>query len=929
LIRPPLMDPFSIITGSLQVASVCSQCTITIIKWVGDVRTVDQRIRGFYDEVIALKATYEGLEESLRSPLMVEAARVANQTSDGAHLWTQVRIALDDSTKTMKRIKHVLDDISKHTGPLRRVKSQLTESLTNGELSRLRQRIQFFNATISLPIQMVCVMLQLEQRGMSTEHQRQLDAKFASIELTMRQLIQQLSQPNRTPTMMSGSTLIVGTTDDAVDAGGRDNYLSFAKKILSTASAAASTRAASTQSSQSTVFDAAPLSELGGGGPPAYAQHQHDRRRTIPDWIPAPTHSGTDLLTDLQSPTSLASPESPVQRSKSYEVAYKLAHTHLKLGQEKADQENHESAERSFRKALGLLKKHDFSGRIAFQPAEVVLLLSHSCLQQKKYAEAIDLLKPVAARQTNIFPRDDEGRSPDGSSQTPAGLRPDTLQALAASHMLGEVYRQQGDFEQAKEHALKAFMERTDELGEQDAKTLESVRLVIGVYRDMGDEEEAEAYEVFLTPAPPAQRTEARPQPPREVAATEDETVVASLSPPASDIAAPTPLNRPSRTSFATRLRNIGRTSQPNVGRGPSNTDVHRYSFSRATTLEDTFHETVFLPAPRIDTRRISSPSETSHEPTSSFFDDASTAPSSARIERSPSIKTLEPTFQAVQQLCAEGKFGKAIKIAISFLETYNSRVFIIRKDALEKNIREGGSKGLAATGHGYSPIHFFCELKEECVDEVSLLIKYGVDVNAVAYKAGFTGTTSPHILTPLNLSINKGHTNIAKLILESKDLKPDMQDGDGLYPLLAACRKQNYTVVKGLLNHAPKSIPRQFPTSWYGNSVLHDAARHCDPTLVDILLDTGLFDIDQQDKFGKTPLMHAVIKSDVNNPFEKAKMVLNRQVVVERLLEAGADKSLMDHKSLTAKAYADRERESEGSRELISVLGNVRYEMA
>lgn len=203
------MDPFSISVGALQIAGVCSQITISIIKWVGDVRTVDSRIRGFYDEILALSATYEGLEESLRSPLMIEAARVANQTSDGAHLWAQVRIALDDSTKTVNRIKSVLDDISRHTGPLRSVKKQLTESLSHGELGRLRQRIQFFNATISLPIQMVCVMLQLEQRGMSADHQKQLDSKFTSLERMMRDLIRELTQPStaRTSTMMSGSTL--------------------------------------------------------------------------------------------------------------------------------------------------------------------------------------------------------------------------------------------------------------------------------------------------------------------------------------------------------------------------------------------------------------------------------------------------------------------------------------------------------------------------------------------------------------------------------------------------------------------------------------------------------------------------------------------------------------------------------------------------
>ena len=128
------MDPFSISVGALQIASVCAQCTVQIIKWVGDVRTVESRIQGFYDEVLALQATYEGLEESLRSPIMLEAARSSNKTSDGSHLWIQVQVAMEDSTKTVNRIRKVLDELSRHTGPLRSVKKQLHESLTNGEL---------------------------------------------------------------------------------------------------------------------------------------------------------------------------------------------------------------------------------------------------------------------------------------------------------------------------------------------------------------------------------------------------------------------------------------------------------------------------------------------------------------------------------------------------------------------------------------------------------------------------------------------------------------------------------------------------------------------------------------------------------------------------------------------------------------------------
>jgi tetratricopeptide (TPR) repeat protein len=931
------MDPFSISVGAVQIVTVCSTCTVSIIKWVGDVRTVDSRIRGFYDEILALKATYEGLDESLRSPLMIEAARVANGTTDGAHLWAQVRIALDDSTKTVKRIKAVLDDISKHTGPLRSVKKQLTESLSNGELSRLRQRIQFFNATISLPIQMVCLWLQLEQRGLSSDHQRNLDTKFMSLERTMRELIQQLSHPSRSSTLSSGSTLMVGATNDAEDVKGKESYLTFAKKILQTASAAASTR--SSLSTMSPQIDGPSLHEL-GSVPPTYSQSVH-QARGVPDWLPN-IRSSVGSIGELQSPEGPGIPvRSAPPRSKAAEISYKLAHNHLKLGQEKADQGNHESAEKSLRKALDLLSKHDFSGRIAFQPAEVVLMLAQSCAQQKKYAEAIDLLKPVAARESNIFPSDCDALSEAHS--TTSSTQPDTLLALAASHMLGEVYLQQGDFEQAKEHALKAFLERSDQLGDNDAKTLESVRLVIQVYRSMGDEEEAEAYEALLTPITPIERS-LTSDPARSLGS--EENLLLSASPSPSDYHAVSPSHqnmafvstldssqtRSSRPNLASRLRNIRKLSQPNQeAKRISVPDSHRQSFSRSNTLDDADHTANFLPTARTDTHQVSTGSEASNGRTASHMDNASAVTSTGRLERSSSMKTLEPTFLAISALCSEGKTGKAVKIAMKLLESYNANNFIIRRDAMEKNIKESGGLGLAGTGHGYSPLHFFCELKEECVEEVTLLVRAKVDVNCIAYKAGYTASgRSPDVLTPLHLAIKKRHSEIAKILLGSPGVRPDMANGDGFVPLLAACRQSNEHVVQALLSkHVPKCIPRNYPTAWYGNSVLHDAARHCDLKIVDLLLTSGHFDVNQQDQFGKTALIHAVVKTDVSDAKERAKLTKERTAVVCRLLDAGADVNLIDHKGSTARGYAEKERFEEGRDDLLELLGTVTFEMA
>jgi hypothetical protein len=348
------MDPFSLTAGALQIAGLCAQCTVTIIKWVGDVRSVDARISSFCDEVAALQATYEGLKRSLSSPLMAEAARVANQTADGAHLWIQIKEALNDSSRTMKRVNEVLTNIASPSGTGRRIKTQLQESLASGELARLRQRIQFFNTALSLPIQMVCVMLQLEQRGMTTEHQVSLDTKVSALERSMKQLVAKLTSPPR-PNTLGSSTIVADQLEDLSRNESMETYVAFAKKFLVTASAAASTR-----SSLSTLSQPLGTDDL-----------LQDRRPSLP------RHP---LLSEGQSRSNqvTANPEDNT------DIDFVRTGEHLKLGQELFEQSNYSKAESHFRKGLALMQSHDFEGRISFQPAEVVLLLADTSFKQEK-----------------------------------------------------------------------------------------------------------------------------------------------------------------------------------------------------------------------------------------------------------------------------------------------------------------------------------------------------------------------------------------------------------------------------------------------------------------------------------------------------------------------------------------------------------------
>ncbi|OAP61626.1 hypothetical protein AYL99_03829 [Fonsecaea erecta] len=900
------MDPFSLALGALQIAAACVSCTSTVIKIYGGINSVDDRIRSFCDEVAALRATYEGLEKSLSSPPLAEAVRVANKTDDGAHLWQQIKDALEDSKNTMKRVNEILTQIAKISGFARKVKAHLQESLHNGELSRLRQRIQFFNSALSLPIQMVCVMLQLEQRGITIEHQTSLDAKLLTLERTMKALIQSLNSPSRLQTL-GGSTIAATETMRSGHDDGMKTYLAFAKQFLSTASAAASTR-----SSLSTISP--PIEPEALRDVPKTAANEvsfpTDRRDRVEGWIQTPSDSTLPTGGFAQQ----ASRSGRGNTGAASEVEFLRAQNHLRLGQESFEEGEYAKAERHFRKALALMERHDFEGRISFQPAEVVLMLADCCRQQEKLDEAVELLQPVAAMRSDIFP----GSSKDQicSSEVPVSPRqmPDKLQALAASHMLGRVFILKNDFDAAEEHGLRAFMERRTELGPQDEKTLESVQLVIDIYRargDDGDEEEAEGYEVFLSPPEKATPT----------LSTEkllSKVEVLQLSPA---LVSPEPTPAPEvqnnhRPKLMNRLLHRGRLSQSDSAYYLPSSELPKLTTSKSTTLNNPQDIDTTNP---FGFRGLSSPSETStYDRSLSFNDDSSiTTPGSAQLERSSSSKTLEPTYQAIADLCNEKRLDKAAKVAMQYLNTYQSNYMVIRKPELKDNIRNGTGHGLARTGRGYAPLHFFCELKEEHAEEVNLLIKHGVDVNAIAFQAGYTQSNPKDPFTALQQATERGFSTITGLLLAINGIKTDVRDPDGYTPLMVACRKGHHSIVKQLLEFP---LPNEFPATWHGNTLLHDAARRCDPVLVEILLEHTTF-IDERDRFSKTALMHAVVKADIADPSEKRRRIKGRSQTVRILLGAGADPTLRDHRTnKTVRDYAVEEDDAE----LLMLLGQV-----
>ncbi|KAK5951939.1 hypothetical protein OHC33_006825 [Knufia fluminis] len=286
-------------------------------------------------------------------------------------------------------------------------------------------------------------------------------------------------------------------------------------------------------------------------------------------------------------------------------------------------------------------------------------------------------------------------------------------------------------------------------------------------------------------------------------------------------------------------------------------------------------------------------------------------APTPARTRQE-----LVPMFSAIKTLRQEGKKNAAIESAMKLLKEYDPdrKVLIVRETELKKNMRES-HKGMAGTGYGYAPIHFFCERKVEANVEVELLIGQGVDVNAVACKAGLPGTDP---FTPLQRAVELGHAEIVRLLIEADVAiaPPRPQKGTSSVggkdkinqPLLLACTKGHTEITFALLTAGAGKVLKEFPQrQWHGNSLLHEACWLANTEMVKMLLDysrnlkeqhrqstsgqpdyeSGVIgSLGQQDQFGATPIMYAIDLRDCTNDTMRALKTAKRKDCLRLLLE-------------------------------------------
>jgi hypothetical protein len=147
------MDPLSITDGSISIIHLCARSTISLSRWPGTKQTTNEQIYSFCGEIRALSATYDALNNKVRSPAMASAAQLG---SSGGGLWQHIAMSIKDCENTMVLLNEILNKFSSDSADLYQQTYQLfSESLHYGDLSRLRQRVPIFDNFLAFLLQLI------------------------------------------------------------------------------------------------------------------------------------------------------------------------------------------------------------------------------------------------------------------------------------------------------------------------------------------------------------------------------------------------------------------------------------------------------------------------------------------------------------------------------------------------------------------------------------------------------------------------------------------------------------------------------------------------------------------------------------------------------------------------------------------------------
>ena len=899
------MGPLSITVGLPQIIELCTQVKTQLTRQNGHLQTIDEQFNTFSQEAEALLVTAELLLNNVRSPAMARAAQTSEHKS-GGDLWRQIASCVQACERTMLNLDGTLNILLTSGRPHEEVR----QSLVSGSLFRLRQRIQLFTSTLALPSYMMAVELQIEQQYSGMGDVTQLNTDLRSLHNTIDKLAATMRKPAYLTDSDGAST--ADFEDDKEVYGNLAGCVRLSRRFLSDASAASSWKAgagfASSNIDLATTADMTFASDWG----------KDEHKVYIP-----------------QSPKEVSqaatAPSEYVDEDEDSDIDYELTQNFLRNGRAKTEKGDYAAAETCFRKALGKLQGHDFGTKNCVDTADVQLMLATACFKQNKFDEAQTLLLTIS------------------NNEDPSVA----LRTCAARHLLGTTYLLNGNLEGAETSIISAVKGRRKRLGKTHPLCIESVRQLIQVYSAMGDEAEIEAWQTLLPSPTPQSSQLSRPITPAVLAPSSHLPELSALAPVPSthtpgssskvpcslseiaDFSTQMPLSSSQMPALLSLLPETGSLSKAKSQkptsysffpfRTSSKTPGQTQDRSRSPLRSAESRTSIATQSDTQESDLYTTSSGTTTSPRSNKFSVSSIATSMApevvTSDNMPrdrwQLETNELTmkqrlalarFSNIQGLCKDGDYEGAVKEAKDFLESYlpelSARLYL---PEIEENVRKSQGRGLAGTGQGFAPLHFFASLPNEHAFEIDVLISQGVDVNATTHSP--FSTTDSRAYVALQFAAVKGHAQVASLLASVPGIDLEYQDSNHLTPLFTAWDKGHMETVTTLLKYGAQ--PNGISYAWQGNSLLHGAAWLCNVQITQQLLAILGVDINARNGIGSTPLIASIISSDIEDPQVRRRKITNRMTVIKLLLRAGANFRLRDEAGHNAMHYAELEKDT------------------
>jgi hypothetical protein len=146
------MDPLSIAAASTGLAITGIKVSAGLYQWIEDARKIDTTLGALVEEIKSLSRVLDAVSKSWAQ----NPGTARSQMDPQGDLWYSVRLTLDECTVTMNDLDKQVEAISNSGFRfLRRPTKHMRLNMKSGEILVLKQRIQSYNGTMQIAMQVL------------------------------------------------------------------------------------------------------------------------------------------------------------------------------------------------------------------------------------------------------------------------------------------------------------------------------------------------------------------------------------------------------------------------------------------------------------------------------------------------------------------------------------------------------------------------------------------------------------------------------------------------------------------------------------------------------------------------------------------------------------------------------------------------------